>query len=346
MLDGLNEGTINVFVHGVGEGKDWTCRAADDVPLTSGETSEVVLEPIRGVAVEGTVVVQGAGTPIVDAGVGVYGPYRPRTGAMTQQAKTDAQGRFHYRLPPGATYLYVMAPPAGFTRLLGQGSDRTVKIPDGVDRFEVPPLELAPAVTLRGACSIPPVPVAGATVVGTCVGNVCQPFPGKERVTNDRGEFQLPDGELNTIAKGTTARLLIRLRDGKEHEASAVPDNKGIVTVRVPAPFSKPLGVTGPRDVGPDELAGVVVDSQGKPIEGVEVDAWTWHPGNETRTNSRGEFRLEKLGKNQKVEIVFRKPGYAPQLFFPQPTGTRDWVIVLDNKTYFEGRVTGATANR
>ena len=150
VLDGLNEGTINVFVHGVGEGKDWTCRAADDVPLTSGETSEVVLEPIRGVAVEGTVVVQGAGTPIVDAGVGVYGPYRPRTGAMTQQAKTDAQGRFHYRLPPGATYLYVMAPPAGFTRLLGQGSDRTVKIPDGVDRFEVPPLELAPAVTLRG----------------------------------------------------------------------------------------------------------------------------------------------------------------------------------------------------
>ena len=58
VIDGLNEGTINVFVHGAGEGKDWTCRAADDVPLTSGETSEVVLEPIRGVAVEGTVVVQ------------------------------------------------------------------------------------------------------------------------------------------------------------------------------------------------------------------------------------------------------------------------------------------------
>ena len=64
---------------------------------------------------------------------------------------------------------------------------------------------------------------------------MCQPFPGKERVTNDRGEFQLPDGEFNTIARGTTARLLVRLRDGKEHEVSAVPDNKGIVTVKVPA---------------------------------------------------------------------------------------------------------------
>ena len=202
-------------------------------------------------------------------------------------------------------------------------------------------------MTLRGrVLDTAGAPVAGATLVGTCVGNMCQPFPGAERVTNDRGEFQLPDGQFNTIVKGTTARLLIRLRDGKEHEASAVPDGKGNVTVKVPARASQPPGVTGPRDVGPDELAGVVVDSQGKPIEGVEVDAFTWYPGNETLTDARGEFRLKKLGKNPNVEIVFRKHGYTPQLFFPQPTGTRDWVIVLDNRTYFEGRVTGATANR
>ena len=38
--------------------------------------------------------------------------------------------------------------------------------------------------------------------------------------------------------------------------------------------------------------------------------------------------------------MLVRKPGYTPQLFLMQPTGEPGWVIVLGNKTYFEGRVT------
>ena len=38
--------------------------------------------------------------------------------------------------------------------------------------------------------------------------------------------------------------------------------------------------------------------------------------------------------------MVVRKPGYTPQLFLMQPTGQPGWVVVLGNKTYFEGRVT------
>ena len=93
VLDGLNEGTIKCsFTAKAGEGL--ACRAADDVPFTSGETSEVVLEPIRGVAVEGTVGGRGAGTPIDDAGVGVYGPYRPRNGAMTSKPRPMPRAAF------------------------------------------------------------------------------------------------------------------------------------------------------------------------------------------------------------------------------------------------------------
>jgi beta-lactamase regulating signal transducer with metallopeptidase domain len=341
-IDGLSEGTINVVVVGNGEADDWTYRAANDVPLKSGEASEVVLELIRGVLVEGRVVAQGSGTAIAGAGVGVYGPFRPRTGAMTRQAKTDAQGRYHYRLPAGETYLYVMAPPEGFTRLTGNSSAVTVVIPAGVDRYEVPPLELAAAVTVRGrVLDTAGSPVAGATIVGICEGNTCRPWPGQARITDVRGEFQLPPGEFNTVARGTLARLLVRLRDGTEQEAATVPGDYGFVTIKVPARISIPPGVAGPHDVLPDELAGVVVDTQGTAIEGVDIDAWTWYPGNETRTNARGEFRLKRLGKNAKVQLVFRKPGYSPQLFFPQPTGTQGWVVVLDNKTYFEGQVTG-----
>jgi len=39
--------------------------------------------------------------------------------------------------------------------------------------------------------------------------------------------------------------------------------------------------------------------------------------------------------------LSIRKAGYTPQLFLTQPTGTPGWVVVLGNKTYFEGRVTG-----
>src|SRR5262249_3487714 len=129
-IDGLYEGTINVFVHGDGENKEWTYRAAEDVALTPGRTTEVTIELIRGVEVEGTVIAEGTGAPVEGAQLGVYGPNRPRTGAMTTGARTDAAGRYHYRLPPGETRFYVSGSPAGFTGLPNEGSSRTVTIPE------------------------------------------------------------------------------------------------------------------------------------------------------------------------------------------------------------------------
>ena len=42
-----------------GENHDWTYRAAEDVKLTPGVTTEVAIELIRGVEVEGSVVLEG-----------------------------------------------------------------------------------------------------------------------------------------------------------------------------------------------------------------------------------------------------------------------------------------------
>lgn len=342
VIDGLSGGTINVFVHGEGEGETWTYRAAKDVSLKSGAAAEVAFELIRGVDVEGKVVAQGAGTPVGGATVGVYGPYRPRSSSATRGAKTDPEGRYRYRLPPGETYFYVMGPPSGFTKLTGDGSGQTVTIPDGVTRYDVPPLEVAPAVTVRGrVLDAAGSPVEGAKVVGVCEGNRCIPFQGSETVTDARGAFRLPDGWNNTIPAGQVARLQIALRDGVQHELAAAPAPDGSVTLKLPAVVAAPAGVEGPREVAPDELAGVVVDSQGRPIEGVEVDAWTWYPGHETRTDHEGKFRIGKLDKGRKVEVIVRKPGYTPQLFPTQPAGVAGWVVVLGEKTYFEGKVTG-----
>ena len=120
--------------------------------------------------------------------------------------------------------------------------------------------------------------------------------------------------------------------------AQIPPKQDGVAAERLAAGQEAGAGRV-PQNVGPDELAGMVVDAQGKPLEGVEVDAWTWYPGNETRTDAQGWFRLRGLGKNAKIEVKFRKQDYTPQLFVTQPTGRPDWVVVLGNTTFFEGKV-------
>ncbi len=340
-FDDLNEGTINILVDEPRADVPWTYRAAQDVELKSGWTRAVMIELIESVQVEGTVVAQGTGLAVPNAQVGVYGPYRPRSGAMTRGAKTDASGRYHYRLPSGETYFYVMGPPPGFTTLPNEGSSRTVTIPEGVAHFVVPPIEIVATVTVRGRIvDSTGGPVARAQIVGTYRGAFCIPLGGPDTFTDAKGEFQLPPDPNNVVPIGSTARLQIRLADGSEHEAAVMPGSGGTVTIKLPILGAKGPHVDGPADVRPDELAGVVVDPSGKPIEGVEVDAWTWYAGNETKTDARGFFRLKKLDRDRKVEVRFRKLGHTPQLFLTQPTGKPGWVVVLDKKTYFEGRVT------
>jgi protocatechuate 3,4-dioxygenase beta subunit len=97
-----------------------------------------------------------------------------------------------------------------------------------------------------------------------------------------------------------------------------------------------------PQDIAPSEIAGVVVDTRGKPLADVLVDAWTWYPGDETRTNADGVFRLKPGSADmQYVEIRFTKPGYSPQYFPQQPRGVKNFAVTLDNKTLLEGTVRG-----
>jgi hypothetical protein len=63
-------------------------------------------ELIPGVLIEGSVA-DNAGKPVADVYVGVYGPAHPRSSAWVQSEKTDAQGRYRLRVPPGMQYVYI-----------------------------------------------------------------------------------------------------------------------------------------------------------------------------------------------------------------------------------------------
>ncbi len=201
-FDGLNDGTVNIYVSAETLGVPWTSRAAADVAVRSGATAEVAIELIRGVEVEGKVVDRESRRGIPGTMIGVYGPTHPRSSAMTRSVTTDAEGRYRYRLPSGETYLYVMGPPPGYKTGDDEGSRRTLTIPDAPARFEAPDFEL---------------------------------------------------------------------------EAGA-----GAPALSVPA-------AEEPRQVAADQLTGVVVDREGRPIEGAEADAWHWAPGNTARWSVGGQ---------------------------------------------------------
>src|ERR1035441_6549989 len=127
----------------------------------------------------------------------------------------------------------------------------------------------------------------------------------------DQIERLLEADMSRTISSSLTAPSARRIL-GVLALASVLPSGFGGLRVRAVEPRANQEAVAaGSQNVGPGELAGMVVDTQGKPLEGVEVDAWTWYPGNETRTDARGWFRLKNFDKNGKVEVVFRKQGYT-----------------------------------
>ena len=114
-------------------------------------------------------------------------------------------------------------------------------------------------------------------------------------------------------------------------------------------PAAKP---DAPAALAEDEIAGTVVDAEGRPIDGVLVDVWDWYPGNETRTDKQGRFRLSVAARDAKgnklpggfepkenLEVRFLKEGYSPVLSLDHKPGTAGWEVVLKSDTYFEGRV-------
>jgi protocatechuate 3,4-dioxygenase beta subunit len=139
-------------------------------------------------------------------------------------------------------------------------------------------------------------------------------------VHHDR--FQLPIA-LQMI--GTTRAALLKLVPGKTSELE-------LVLEPTPAEIEE-------QQVAPTEIAGTVVGPDGKPLAGVEVDVWHWHPGNETKTDKRGRFRLKGFEPGAHLEILFTKSGLEPRYFFDEPAGASGWVIKMDDRTYLEGTV-------
>src|SRR5437764_3213555 len=101
-------------------------------------------------------------------------------------------------------------------------------------------------------------------------------------------------------------------------------------------------GADYPTDVPRGEIAGIVTDEAGNPIEGALVDAWTWYTGNETKTDKAGHFHLKGLRDDEVIELRISKAGMSPWYNRTQDSGVADLNVTLNDKTYFEGNVLDA----
>ncbi len=179
-------------------------------------------------------------------------------------------------------------------------------------------------------------PIGGAKVVGACDQFQCSLVNQPSATADGEGQFTLSDDNASMPLSRTTS-FKVLLADGKTFDLKAVRAASGEVTLKVqtiPEAQAK-----GPETVASDELAGRVVDADGKPIAGVDVRVYHWMPNYVTKTDANGWFHYVKFIPGNKVEVRFVKPGYETQFHLDVVVGKPGWVVVLGNKNYLEGKV-------
>jgi hypothetical protein len=186
----LGHGTYNIMV---GEAPELIAPARPDVTVEAGDAVEGIdfaLTP--GGVIEGRVVAEDSGAPIIGVRVASYGPARPQSSAACISVPVDANGAYRMRVAPGSTYVYYQGGSEEYPHNreahfdIEAAEGQTVKAPD-LRIKRVPPLivrvvddagnpvpgarvqwpqDVAPHVDAdaEGRCAIPGVP-AGAPLI-------------------------------------------------------------------------------------------------------------------------------------------------------------------------------------
>lgn len=266
---------------------------------------------------------------------------RPRgeEGIDSWKAATDVTGRFAVpSLPPGPVDLLVRKP--GFAPVLV----RAVPVPRGEGPFDLGTVLLEPSVEIRGRVTDRDgKPVAEAEIHATRdlrrlrLGQEPGAADRKpEAVTDAEGRFAVPD-----LRRGEQVDLRVRAKGFLPAEVEGVS-----------APAPKPVAVVLDRAA---RVAGRVVDPDGRPVPGAELNLASERPGEErgllrfaartpatTAADEDGRFAFESVLPGR-AELRATSPGFQParleSLEVP-PKGLDGVKVVLERGAVIEGRVT------
>lgn len=170
--------------------------------------------------------------------------------------------------------------------------------------------------------------------------------PQKE-VEDDADEFEawlaeegiILNGDLNKAQKKMMMQML-RKRYAKQFPV----ESQEIKIQRDHLEQTKKWMLSFPENIKVNEFAGVIVDEEGNPLAGATVDLFPAFTGHETKTDQQGMFRFP-LGfpsKGNTTEVRFSKDGYSPFYCRKQKLDSPNLCVILNRKTYLEGRVVDA----
>lgn len=102
--------------------------------------------------------------------------------------------------------------------------------------------------------------------------------------------------------------------------------------------LSKAWKLDFPQNIQDNELAGVIVDSEGHPIAGALIDLFPAFTGHETTADERGQFRFkfDKFRPGETVEVRYSGDGFSPVYRRKQQLGLKEFVVIL-NKQFAAG---------
>ncbi len=256
-------------------GSPWFLESPPDLKVEAGKTTRVDVRPIKGFRLKGVVRERGTGSPIAGVGLGPYG----RQGDDDATVSTNAEGRFTLfalrsaLLLPGAV-------PEGYAA--PHFSLEDPKVPEGAAEFELPPIELSRAGTVRGfVVDERGEPVPGATVMASWPVNE---GPGRSSnrdtraVTGRHGEFLVD----RVVAEAPCRPVGGCAPDGAPDDARGRIPSRGAEPARLVLDSS-----------GSVSLSGRVVDAMGHRVAGARAHIRVQHryPGGQVRGNDMVEIR-------------------------------------------------------
>ena len=129
----------------------WAPRIPEKVEVASGETTKVEIPFERTVRVRGRVRIKETDEPVADAMASVsYGDSR----FQCNQVRTDADGRFETNVLPGKVRQHASISPIEYSNWVvetpGPGYRTPIRVPAGVETFDLPPVNLIPTVEHSG----------------------------------------------------------------------------------------------------------------------------------------------------------------------------------------------------
>lgn len=275
---------------GINNDKDFgaTGRSVEASVLSGKTTGGVTIQLERGVVIEGTVL-DSDQKPVSKVDVGIYGPAHPQEGGWVQSARTDANGKYHARVPAGKQYVYLMTGSESQHGKNVEVNGTETRIVDfSMSKASAPNQFLGVVLGVDGK----PAPNAEVDL-----SNVGEPGMAHAVLADEKGEFSIS-------LSGESASLVARAFIGADCTVQAVSLVSG-----TPARLQL---VQNQRSV----LTGVVQDEKGHVLSGADVQLFLESGGYSSSasvvvTDAKGTYTFENLYPDMSVNVLAKAAGFG-----------------------------------